>query len=289
MKVVAHVGVKDEVDLIGSCIRHLESIGVDQIVVCDLGSSDGTLDVLESLSGDGLQMLRAVDLNLEDIEAFKLRNVEMVKRTGADWVMFLDADERWLPATGRIKDCLFLDAQDLLSVRRFNVVLSEGGLGSAVIPAVDEYQSLLLHVRPIEGFRAHFEKGTAPPWSRFVPVPKIMARPSRIASIGTGGHSAKPCDGVDLKEAVPTDLLIAHFPFTTEQRFSRKIRNLARILKAHDGYFGSGMAWHWRKWSELRSESQIAAEFARQVVTWEDIRILRSSGAVRSAAEMLHA
>ena len=288
MKVVAHVGVKDEVDLIGSCIRHLASIGIDQTIVCDLGSSDGTLDVLEGLSGDGLDVVRAVDLDLEDIEAFKMRNVEMVKRTAADWVIFLDADERWLPATGRIKDCMSLDVHDVLSVSRFNVVLSDEAIDLPILPTVEQYGSVLLHVRQVDDFRARFEAGTAPPWCRNVPVPKIMARPSMIDSIGTGGHSVNGCEGTRLRTAVPADLLIAHLPFTTPQRFSGKIRNLGRMLDAHNEYFVAGMAWHWRKWSELNSEAEIVAEFKRQIVTQEEIGSLRSSGAVRSAAEMLH-
>ena len=48
MKIAAHVGIKDEVDLGGHCLDQLFAIGVDQVVVTDMGSTDGSVELLRA-------------------------------------------------------------------------------------------------------------------------------------------------------------------------------------------------------------------------------------------------
>ena len=42
MRIAANLSVKDEVELIETTIAHLHAIGVDVIVACDMGSTDGS-------------------------------------------------------------------------------------------------------------------------------------------------------------------------------------------------------------------------------------------------------
>lgn len=53
MRIAASLSVKDEVERIETSIAHLRAIGVDVIVACDMGSTDGTLDILERYRSDG--------------------------------------------------------------------------------------------------------------------------------------------------------------------------------------------------------------------------------------------
>ena len=41
-------------------------------------------------------------------------------------MIFLDADEFWLPASGSLKDCEALQAADVVTVERYNVVTGTG-------------------------------------------------------------------------------------------------------------------------------------------------------------------
>lgn len=56
-RVVAHVGVLNEAGIIGPCVEHLRTVDVDGIVVFDLGSTDGTRDVLAGLEGRDLKVV----------------------------------------------------------------------------------------------------------------------------------------------------------------------------------------------------------------------------------------
>ena len=46
MRIAAHLGVKDEIEILEDAIAHLRSIGVDHIVAVDGYSTDGTADIL---------------------------------------------------------------------------------------------------------------------------------------------------------------------------------------------------------------------------------------------------
>lgn len=50
MRIAANLGVKDEVELIERSVAHLRAIGVDLIIACDLGSTDGTLEISREAS-----------------------------------------------------------------------------------------------------------------------------------------------------------------------------------------------------------------------------------------------
>jgi hypothetical protein len=50
----------DEVELIGPCLDHLNRIGVFDIIVHDMGSTDGTRDILRSREGAHLRGLKRV-------------------------------------------------------------------------------------------------------------------------------------------------------------------------------------------------------------------------------------
>ena len=52
MSIAAHVGVKDEIELLPHCLTHLLAIGVDRLLVTDMGSTDGSWEWLqEAASG----------------------------------------------------------------------------------------------------------------------------------------------------------------------------------------------------------------------------------------------
>src|SRR5262249_32197424 len=110
MRIAAYLGVKDEVELIERTIKHLRAIGVDLIIAVDSRSTDGTAEILQSYeSKDDFWLFQTDELGRgHSEETWMRRNVEIIKRAQADWVILLDADEYWLPASGSLKDCLAL-------------------------------------------------------------------------------------------------------------------------------------------------------------------------------------
>jgi len=94
------LGVKDEIDLVEKTIAHLRAIGVDLIIAVDSYSTDGTADVLEAYRSDDFWFIQMSDLEPDGPDKAWLRkNLELVQKADADWVIFLDADEYWIPAS----------------------------------------------------------------------------------------------------------------------------------------------------------------------------------------------
>jgi hypothetical protein len=283
MKIAALLCVKDEVELIERAIAHLRAIGVDHITVCDMKSTDGTLDILSRHQSESFRLIEVDDSEAMSGDEWSRLEMELVRSVDADWFIFLDGDEFWIPASGTLKRCAALQSADVLSVARFNVTLGPAGplLPETLRP--EDYDRLLLFVEPIPDFRVHMQEHPETAWIRGVPMPKVMARPERIGSLTLGQHDV--VSDLPIRKVVPDDLLIAHVPFSTAGRFGRKVENVRRTLQVHDTFYTGLVGWHWRRWLAL-DDRGIAEEFSRQA--FDDARVseLRQSGTIRSAAEV---
>jgi hypothetical protein len=173
----------------------------------------------------------------------------------------------------------------VLRVHRFNVPLGPGGACLAAGDPPGQADALSLIVEPVPDFRARLASEAGLPWIRGVPVPKVMARPERIAGLAVGGHDIAGVDGRPLRRAAPSDLLIAHLPFTTAARFERKLENIRRIFAVHDAFYGPDLAWHWRRWLELPDTQAVHREFARQCFDEAALTGLREEGVVMTASQ----
>jgi glycosyltransferase involved in cell wall biosynthesis len=289
MRIVAYLGVKDEVELIERTIEHLRAIGVDLVIAVDSRSTDGTAEILKSYeSKDNFWLFEMDDLGRDDAEQTWLRrNMEIIQRAEADWVVLLDADEYWLPVSGSLKDCSDLGSSDVLSVDRFNVPLQTSG---AMVP--DElirsrYCEIFLFAEPIPNLQGQLHENPRTAWIQGVPVPKVMARAKQIAGGTVGMHDAIAADGVRPVRSKPPDLIIAHVPFTTFSRFERKVENIRGVFARFDSYFPEKMGWHWRRWIRLADEGRLREEFEKQVFNEDAIADFRRQRIVRSAAELL--
>lgn len=98
MRIVVTMMVRDEADIIGSVLENHLAQGVDQFVITDNGSVDGTAEILEEWAARGL-------IDLRHDPAHRKQQGETVSRMareaatvhGATWVINADADEFWLP------------------------------------------------------------------------------------------------------------------------------------------------------------------------------------------------
>jgi Glycosyl transferase family 2 len=285
MIVAANVGVRDEVELIERNLRHLQSIGVDRIVVTDTGSTDGTAEILQAYADRGEILLMHTDPDDEGAMGFANR---MLRRTLdeflPDWVLFADGDEFHVPRTGRIHDALAATGTDVLAVERLNVALGPDGpcWPGELSPA--HHAELLLIARPIENFLNHLHAHPETAWIMGRVQPKIVARASAVAAgITMGAHGAAGRPG--RPPARSTDIVLAHVQASNLPRFMRKLDNIRAHFAVHGHRYSGLQAWQWRRWVQLADEGKGEQEFARQVLTAPELAAMRRELRVLSAAE----
>jgi hypothetical protein len=256
-----------------------------------MNSTDGTQDILESRRSADLSIMRVNDLTIESREEFQRiygAAVASALAANADWLLFQDADEYWIPATGNLKECTALEDANMLSVDRFHMPLVRGAVIEYPPIPPDRYGRLDLVVKSVPNFRDFMRKNPTASWILGIPVRKVMVRPSLVASVTQGGHDAVAIDGHLFERSVPADLLIAHLPFTTRDRFARKVANIRRNIEIHDNAYWGNIAWHWRRWIALADKEGISAEFERSGFDSAAIEILRLQGIVQSVAKIFN-
>jgi hypothetical protein len=289
MKIGALLGVMDEVALLPRCIAHLKRIGIDRVLALDGGSTDGSLALLQAHQGEWLQVMSMPPATLADSDLAADFETDQAQSSGCDWVICLDADELWLPASGALRDSSQWhdSGVELITVRRFNVVpsLDADPLPAVVTPA--QHADLWLFAGQIANFREHLELEPETRWVSNAPKAKIAVRPDRIGKLRTGWHSAIGPGGAKLRRQASRDIIAAHLPFTTPARFRQKVNNIRRLLVDHPQYFAPDGAWHWRRWAELDSAEAIDREFSLQCVPPDEKAGLCQSGAILSAQALL--
>lgn len=285
MRITAHLGVLDEVELIASAVDHLYRIGVDHVIVFDMGSKDGTLEILQQYPGSDLQLVKlSNDTSWED---WKNLATESIKQAPTDWVLFLDADEFWFPATGSIKDCIALAGHDVVTVDRFNIPMTGSGLAMAQTLGPEGYGETFLYTQPIEDLRNHMIAHPDTPLISAVPAPKVIARIECMQEVTMGGHDILTADGKPVRRTKAADMVIAHVAVSTLERFERRAANITEFFE-HDVHSLTGtQGWRWRRIYDLARQGGIIEEYERQIADQARMDEMIACGSVRTVAQVL--
>jgi hypothetical protein len=293
MKIAACLSLKDEIEILPYQLQHLKAIGVGQIYACDFSSTDGSRALLEREASSGELEIIHFDDQTANEEAWRDLTRDVLRRARSasiDWLMFLDADEFWLPASGQLQDCQAIETADVLVVDRFNVALAPTGPCLPLPPAVDTYANIAMFVRPIPDWQRYLTEDPQAPWITGVPGKKVMARPDRISGTSMAHHDAFPIFGSEFAKVTPDDLVIAHLAFSTSSRFARKIANIERWIEAHpDLYAADDYAWHWGRWARNVRRGGIDHEFQRNCFDAAALEAFAAAGSLMSAADYLRA
>lgn len=230
MTTAAVTMVKDEADIIAATVTHMLT-QVDWVLVADNGSTDGTGEILDSLSrmNSRLDVVHDPDPAYRQSQKMTALAAEARDLYGATWVVPFDADEWWYsPFNPRLGDVLDEQAPQWL-----------------VLPA-----TLYDHVA------TGHDPDTADPCARIrwrrpdpAPLPKVAVQWRADLVIEQGNHGAWYDGGPTIS---PDRLLvIRHFPYRSLEQFVRKVRNGAAAYRALGDDVPANIGTHWRQWGAM--------------------------------------
>jgi glycosyltransferase involved in cell wall biosynthesis len=216
--------VKDEADIIGPVISHILT-QVDEIIVADNRSTDGTREILESFPITVID-----DPEVGYYQSFKMTSLARVARNqGAEWVVPFDADEIWYSPFGVIKEILgSLGPQWLVA-------------SAALYDHVSSSKDDLTILNPIRRIG----------WRRSYPgtLHKVACRYRDDLVIQQGNHGAWYQGGGTQQDGL---LTIRHFPYRSPEQFIRKAKNGAAAYAATNLDEDTGA--HWRGYGRILKE-----------------------------------
>jgi Glycosyl transferase family 2 len=200
MRVVMTLLVRDEVDIVDTNLAYHLDRGVDEIIVTDHRSQDGTRERLDALDDPRVHVLHEDGEAIEQA-AWVTRMARMAHELGADWVLNDDADEFLWPESGDLKEALARVPRTCsrLELPRLNFVArAEDGRPfhqrMTVRTTTDELG------RPLR--------------------PKLAHRARARVAVGPGSHAVR---GAGLRTCRRRLITVLHFPARTLDQYRHKV------------------------------------------------------------------
>lgn len=225
MAIISITMTKNGIDIIEPILRHTAT-QVDSMIVSDNNSTDGTRELLSTLS-------RKLPLSVLDDpdpgywQSLKMTALAKVARNrGAEWVVPIDQDEIWYSPFGTIKEVL-------------------NGLGSQwLVATADLYD----HVTSTEDDPDELNPIKRIGWRRAYKgmLPKVACRWREDLVIEQGNHSARYSGGPTRQEGL---LVVRHYPYRSVEQFISKVRSGVAAYAATDLPESSGQ--HWKDYGRI--------------------------------------
>lgn len=217
--------VKDEIDILRWTLPQM-LCQVDEVLVADNGSTDGTRELLEDML-DRYPTLHVIDD--PEVAYYQARKMTamagMARLGGADWVVPFDADEVWYSGDYSISETL----EDL--------------------PIHAVARAALYDHRRVVGEDDDTDPNplTRMGWRTRAPggLPKVAVRTCLRVNIEMGNHGAHYLDGT-----IEDKLVVRHFPYRSADQFVTKARNGAAAYAATEG-LGEHIGAHWRDYGRI--------------------------------------
>jgi hypothetical protein len=268
MMIIGATTTWNNCDIVAQFLRHSRKLGLDQLLVMDFASDDGTQDLIRS--GDWAGFVRQVSHpGIAELDSSNL---------------FLDLIRREYPP-GTI--CLFCDPDEFLVTPNMDIREAvraglPGGRGGCLIPRFNVTASredavkLQEELHPFGALRFRIvnrvrrnglvdmhRASLTPPWIWSAIPGKVLVNAQDAIRIADGDHSANLRGGEILRPADSVYLL--HYPFRKWREFQDKI-SVARIDMARSAHYAANSGWQIRRWIRLADEGRLYEEYLEQFV-----------------------
>jgi glycosyltransferase involved in cell wall biosynthesis len=244
--------VKDEVDIIESNLLWHRSLGIDHILVTDNGSTDGTLEILQTWERAGnLTLVRNDGPYRQDILMTEMAH-KALELWNPSWVISDDADELFAPRIGSLKDELEASPHSLLFVPMTNFMPTAYDDLSVADPFC-RIQHKVVKPLPIPRI---------PELLKVSPMGisgKVIVRPQHLKKLQFGNTSAQMTSGTAGRS---TNLVVNHFSVRSREHFFGKVIKGAAAFKTIPEY-DKNLGYHWRRWYRQYEAGKLEAEWRR--------------------------
>lgn len=246
MRVVGIQLVRDEVDILRANLRYNLSLGLDELLVLDNGSIDGSTEVLRDVAAQA-PVTWWSESTPYNHGGLLTRLAEEAHRRGADWVLPIDVDEFWYVPEGDVRAVLAATGAAALRVRVQNFVQCR-----ADVPEGPE-ALLSMTFRAEPGVPSHAENERATEEGRIAYVeidqrPKTALRVGDGLQVSDGSHTPVGLSG-EVEDS--EDIVVLHAPLRRPSILDAKAERGGRIIERG---FEPGSHWHERRWYRLRQE-----------------------------------
>jgi len=247
--------LRNEADIIETNLRHHFASVIDEAIVIDNGSTDGTIELVSGLAEDmPIRLASEVGPMYQSDRVTRMARFAVMQ--GADWVLPIDADEFWVAAGASFRSVLedtpaevgalfvelvtFVQSRDVLAAR-------PGCLATMTMRPehqVGPMEELPLLVRDEEVG-----------WVEIMYTPKCVHRARPGITVPKGNHRTGVTDGR------PTDILTClHAPMRAFSTLAVKLDHGRREAEA-SGPFEAEASWHVKRWWQMARERTLDREW----------------------------
>jgi hypothetical protein len=247
--------VRDEAEVIGANLRFHARLGVDEFVIMDNASRDGTREALERLATD--LPITIVDQRDTDFrqEAWGTQLAHRLQDMGLDWGLMLDADEFVAAERTPLKETLAGLAHPIRCPRQ-NVLPLDVDLcrlnGNPLAPARFRV------TKPLGKMRRQLDEHPDVPVMLGRVAGKVLFPLKGLSRIFHGNHAVEHAT----KTENSSEFLIRHYPVRSLEGFLRKLDHAAERFRQEREVL-PGRSWHLRRWVRLREQGAIEDEYRR--------------------------
>ena len=263
--------VKNEADIIEKNIRFHAKKGVDNFVVMDNNSTDGTREILESLKKEfEITIIDEKGVYNQAKWMTKLTHIAR-KKYNPKFLIPNDADEFWW-CEGDLKEVIPNKA--VTTVDRFNFLLYKG---------LDSWDKSEYRVENPIFYRKNTQLSSEKISIILTKIsPKVIIKPKGLIWIRGGNHKALHLfnfkdyfthyDKIKRFEKIK----VFHFPIRSFEQFKKNIENRRILLQK-----GAKMGPHYKRWVKLLESGKLEEEFYNNLVfKKEELKVLEKFGII---------
>jgi glycosyl transferase family 2 len=254
MRVAGVSLMRDEEDIVALNLLFHLSLGIDEILVIDNGSSDSTLSILRRLAKRTGKVRWSIDSGTYRQHELTTGLAREAARRGADWIMVIDADEFWQPSKP-LKQILVETAASVLMVPIVNFIQRRAQRTRSPDQLLHMTRRVESPVGPVADTR-HLVESRSIAFVEMEYPPKCITRASDSMDIHPGNHKIT---GVEGSEETTNAVRCLHAPLRSFEVLRGKVEQGRRVEEAR--VFPPTGGWHVKRWRRLAQEGELDAEW----------------------------